>query len=67
MSTFLRTTTISTLILTTLLVWCARRQNLTSVAAAPSVQSAAVAERAGAAPEGLGLAPRGAPVEANAL
>ena len=54
MSTFVRATTISGLILTTVLVGCARRPSVTSMAAAPSAQPAAVAQRptesAGAAP-----------------
>ena len=49
MNTFLRATTISTLLLTIVLVGCARRPSLTSMAAAPSPEPAAVA--AGAVPQ----------------
>ena len=44
MSTFVRATTISALILTTVLVGCARHPSMTSMAAAPSAQPPAAAE-----------------------
>ena len=54
MSTFLRATTISALVLTIVLVGCARRPSVTSMAAAPTAQLAAVGqtptETASAAP-----------------
>ena len=54
MSTFLRATTTSAVVLTIVLVGCARRPSVTSMASAPSAEPAAVAHRptqsAGAAP-----------------